>query len=67
MSPKVEAVVARGWETPEFYANWIKGDDSEIVSELVGTILNPGSPRSELAPAILEVVRDIAAKRHSFS
>jgi len=55
----VEAVIAYGWESPEFYARWMKDDDPEIITELQGPILNMSSPQSSLAPAILKIVKDI--------
>jgi len=59
--PKKEplAVVAYGWESPEFYARWIGNDDPETIEELQGPILNMCSPQSSLAPAVLELVRDV--------
>jgi hypothetical protein len=55
----LEAVVAYGWETPDFYAKWLHDGDPNIVRELIGPSLNIGSPQSEIAPAILELVREI--------
>jgi len=55
----VEAVIAYGWESPEFYAQWMKDDSPEVITELQGPILNMGSPQSSLAPAILGIVKDI--------
>ncbi len=55
----VEAVIAYGWESPEFYARWMGNDDPETIEELQGPILNMGSPQSSLAPAVLELVRDV--------
>jgi len=55
----VEAVIAYGWESPEFYARWMKDDSPKVIAELQGPILNMGSPQSSLAPAILEIVKDI--------
>lgn len=57
---KMEAVVAYGWETPEFYAKWMGGDGfADIAEEMAGLSLNSGSRQSKLAPAILEMVRDV--------
>ena len=58
----VQAVVAWGWEKPEFYAQWFGDDDPEVLAELVGPLLNPASPRTKLAPAILALVRDVLLK-----
>ena len=54
---EVEAVVAWGWETPEFYARWMRRADPEVVAELIGPVLNLGSPQSELAPGILKLAK----------
>lgn len=52
-----EAVIAYGWESREFYARWMKDSDPEILKILEGPVLNLSSPQSDLAPAILELVR----------
>ncbi len=54
----VVAVIAYGWESPEFYARWMGDDDREMLEELRGPILNMSSPQSELAPALLELVKN---------
>ena len=55
------AVVAYGWESQEYYYKWFGGSDRSLASlavkEMPGISLNLGSQQSELAPAILEVVR----------
>jgi len=56
---KVEAVVAWGWEDLDFYAKWMGDDDLVFAAEVKGPILNPGSPSTELAPALLELVRNV--------
>jgi hypothetical protein len=53
----VEAVVAYGWESPDFYIKWFGDDDPTLIKELMGPSLNLASPQSELAPAILKMVR----------
>ena len=55
----VKAVIAYGWESPEFYARWMRDDSPEMIEELQGPVLNMGSPQSSLAPAILKIVKDI--------
>lgn len=55
----VEAVIAWGWESPEFYAKWMGDNDPQTIAELRGPALNLGSPETHLAPAILEVVRNV--------
>jgi hypothetical protein len=54
-----EAVIAYGWESPEFYARWMKDDDPQIIAELQGPILNMCSPQSSSAPEILKLFKDI--------
>ena len=55
---ELEAVIAWGWETREFYAKWLREGDPEMVADVKGPILNFGSPQSALAPALLELCRD---------
>jgi hypothetical protein len=54
-----EAVIAYGWESREFYAAWMRDDDAEVLATLQGPVLNAFSPQSELAPAILELAKDV--------
>ena len=58
----LEAVIAYGWESAEFYARWLHDDDPEMIKELQGPILNRLSPQSELAPAILEAVGNLVLR-----
>jgi hypothetical protein len=58
----VEAVIAYGWENPNFYIKWMKDDDPYTIAELKGPILNLGSPQSRLAPDILTLVRNVLLK-----
>jgi hypothetical protein len=55
----VEAVVAYGWESRQFYANWLSWSDPLAVDALKGPVLNLGSPQSRLAPAILSLIKEI--------
>lgn len=59
MSKRVEAVIAYGWESSRFYAEWMGDNDPRIIKELKGPALNLSSPQSGLAPAILKVVKDV--------
>ncbi len=54
----VVAVIAYDWESEAFYARWFHHNDTDIIREIKGHILNPGSDQSELAPALLNVVRE---------
>ncbi len=56
---KLEAVVCYGWESKDFYRRWYKDGDPDAIDELKGPSLNLGSPRSEYAPAILELVENV--------
>ncbi|NQT40671.1 MAG: hypothetical protein HQ581_24470 [Planctomycetes bacterium] len=53
------AVIAYGWETPEFYARWMGSNDPSDLAELKGPVLNLGSPQSADAPEILEMAADL--------
>lgn len=56
---KVMAVVAYGWESKRFYADWFGQDDPGIIKDMQGPILNLGSPQSKLAPALLATVEHL--------
>jgi len=56
------AVIGYGWESADFYRKWTIQDDPEVVRELQGPVLNPLSYQSELAPALLELMRDLVLK-----
>ena len=63
---RCEAVIAWGWESPEFYANWFHHDDPEVIADLMGPCLNIGSPRSELAGPILDLARSVLLKDQAY-
>jgi hypothetical protein len=52
----VQAVINWGWEKKGFYAKWMKGGNPSLVKDRKGPSLNFGSPQSDLAPAILELL-----------
>ena len=54
---RMEAVVAWGWESLDFYRRWMGSDDPEMVKEMQGPVLNLGSPQTENSAAILELAR----------
>jgi hypothetical protein len=60
---RMVAVIAYGWESLEFYRQWLSFDDPAVVSELKGPVLNLTSPQSEIAPAVLELVRWVLEDR----
>jgi hypothetical protein len=58
----VQAVVAWGWEDLDFYRRWFKYGDPALAVDLKGPILNWGSSATELAPALLALVRNVLLK-----
>lgn len=60
------AIVCYGWENRDFYAKWLHDDDPMLIQDLMGPALNVGSPQSELAPAILKMIRDIVLPDQSY-
>jgi len=63
MTPAIKgfaAIVAWGWEDRDFYRRWMKGpaDDSDL-DELIGPVLNFGSPETYLSEAILDLARKV--------
>ena len=61
-----QAVIAWGWEPPAFYAKWLKDDDPEDISALKGPILNSLSPQTELAPALLDLARNVLLRDEAY-
>ena len=59
---KSVAVVAYGWEDSAFYIRWYRQNDPQIIREMQGPILNDASAQSELAPALLKLVRNTLLK-----
>jgi hypothetical protein len=57
---KLMAVIAYGWESPEFYAKWYGRSDPKIINELKGPVLNAFSPQSKLAPVLLKKIEEYA-------
>lgn len=53
------AYIAYGWESKEFYREWLRMDNPTVIRELQGPILNDGSPQSKHAPAFLKLVKDV--------
>ena len=55
----VQAVIAWGWEDKEFYVNWMGENDPIVIEELKGPALNLASSQSNLAPALLDLFREV--------
>jgi len=58
-SSRAEAYITYGWESPTYYRDWLGLDDPHAISDLKGPALNVGSPQSNLAPALLNLFREI--------
>ena len=63
---QVVATIAYGWESSKFYAKWMGYSDPFTIQELKGPVLNPGSPQSELAPAILKVIKGVVLQDKNY-
>ncbi len=50
------AVIAYGWASAQYYAEWLGEDNPKIIRELQGPILNLASPQSAIAPALLNLI-----------
>lgn len=57
---RVEAVGAYGWESVAFYRRWAREDDPLMIEHLKGPVLNVGSRATELAPAALAMIKEVA-------
>ena len=55
----IQAVIAWGWEEREFYIKWMGDDDPCIINDLIGPALNLTSQQSNLAPALLNLFRNV--------
>jgi len=54
------AAIGWGWESREFYANWMKWEaDPAEIDRCKGPELNPLSPQSEWAEGALRLCRDV--------
>ena len=63
---KSVAVIAYGWESADFYRKWRRRDDPSVVQEMQGLSLNSMSNQSELAPALMEIVRNVILKDSAY-
>ncbi|MFZ3047472.1 MAG: hypothetical protein WA151_16305 [Desulfatirhabdiaceae bacterium] len=58
LDEKPKAVIAWGWETEDFYKKWM-GSDPIDIDMLKGPSLNLASPQSEIAPALLNLFKQV--------
>jgi hypothetical protein len=65
-SNRIEAYIAYGWETPSYYRKWLGSDEPQAITELMGPALNVGSPQSSLAPALLNLVREVLLRDEAY-
>ena len=56
---RLDAVIAWGWETRNFYRKWLGQNNRQVLDELMGPALNLSSPQSPLAPALVELVSSV--------
>ncbi len=60
---EVVAVIAYGWESLEYYAEWLGDDYPAALREMQGPALNLMSKQSKLAPVLLEKVEFVLRDR----
>ncbi len=63
---KTLAVIAYGWGSKEFYADWFGGYDEEVINEMQGPILNTASRQSKFAPTLLKLVTRYALQDQKY-
>lgn len=63
---QIEAVIAYGWETKNFYRNWFKYGTDEDIASLQGPELNLSSPQSKHAEGILRLFEEILQNDKSY-
>jgi hypothetical protein len=56
-SSSVLAVVTYGWEPESFYQTWAGTTDQDQIQQLKGPALADGSPQSNLAPELLNLIK----------
>ena len=61
-----KAVIAWGWEEREFYAKWMGDNDPSVIDGLKGPALNLAGPQSNLAPALLDLFREVLLQDTSY-
>jgi hypothetical protein len=59
------ATINYGWETEEFYTQWMHGD-RKAAREIRAAWLDPLNPQSDLAPALLRLFRAVALSDQAY-
>jgi hypothetical protein len=62
---KVLATINYGWESEDFYAQWLHGD-RESARELATADLDPLNTQTKLSPALLELFRQILLQDRAY-
>ncbi|MCX6866261.1 MAG: hypothetical protein NTV46_08615 [Verrucomicrobia bacterium] len=63
----IEAVIAYGWESAEFYRKWFKsGSTGFDIKMLQGAILNWGSPETRYSDALLQLFTQILLPQKNY-
>jgi hypothetical protein len=62
---EVLATINYGWESENFYAQWLHGD-REGAREIASASLDPLNPESKLSPVLLEVFRAIMLQDRAY-
>jgi hypothetical protein len=56
---EIVAVIAYGWESEDYYREWSSHKEPDVLRELQGPVLNRLSLQSELAPTLLNMVKEV--------
>ena len=62
---QVLATINYGWESEDFYAQWLHGD-REGAREMAGASLDPLNPQSKASPVLLELLRHIILQDRAY-
>ena len=57
-----KAVIAYGWEKKRFYVKWLRDTDPAMIRDLIGPVLNLGSPESDISQTLLKLFKDVLLK-----
>ncbi len=55
----IVAVIGWGWESRAFYIKWMRDDDPDIITELMGPSLNSLSSQASFAPALVTLFQKV--------
>ena len=66
LEQRIVAVVAYGWESRAFYAQWFGRKNDEVIDEMQGPVLNKASLQASYAPAFLNLIRELLSKDKTY-